>query len=127
MNTTDFLNIASAICPDKTAMVFEGKRYTFGQLNERVNRLANGLMKMGVKRGDRVGFIQVNCNQCVETYFADDRDPDPRSREGPPRMRIKGLGHEVRRPATGACEALRAPGPRRPPASWSARAPPPSR
>jgi len=70
VNTTDFLNIASAICPDKTAIVFEGKRYTFSQLNQRVNRLSIGLMKMGIKRGDRVGFIQVNCNQCVETYFA---------------------------------------------------------
>ena len=70
MNTTDFLNIASAICPDKLAIVFEDKRYTFSQLNERVNRLANGLMKLGIKKGDRVSFIQVNCNQCVETYFA---------------------------------------------------------
>jgi acyl-CoA synthetase (AMP-forming)/AMP-acid ligase II len=70
MNTTDFLNIATAICPDKTAIVFEDKRYTFTQLNERVNRLANGLMKLGVKKGDRVAFLQVNCNQCVETYFA---------------------------------------------------------
>ena len=70
MNTTDFLNIASAICPDKLAMVFEDKRYTFSQLNERVTRLANGLMKLGVQKGDRVSFLQVNCNQCVETYFA---------------------------------------------------------
>ena len=70
MNTTDFLNIATAICPDKNAIVFEDKRYTFSQLNERVNRLANGLMKLGVKNGDRVAFLQVNCNQCVETYFA---------------------------------------------------------
>ena len=70
MNTTDFLNIATAICPDKTAIVYEDKRYTFSQLNERVNRLANGLMKLGVKKGDRVSFLQVNCNQCVETYFA---------------------------------------------------------
>jgi len=70
VNTTDFLNIATAICPDKTAIVFEDKRYTFSQLNERVNRLANGLLKLGVKKGDRVSFIQVNCNQCVETYFA---------------------------------------------------------
>ncbi len=70
MNTTDFLNIATAICPDKDAIVFEGKRYTFSQLNERVNRLANGLVKLGVKKGERVSFIQVNCNQCVETYFA---------------------------------------------------------
>jgi len=70
VNTTDFLNIATAICPDKAAIVFEDKRYTFSQLNERVNRLANGLLKLGVKKGDRVSFIQVNCNQCVETYFA---------------------------------------------------------
>ena len=70
MNTTDFLSIAAAICPDKNAIVFEGKRYTFSQLNERVSRLANGLSKLGVKKGDRVALLQVNCNQCVETYFA---------------------------------------------------------
>jgi len=70
MKTTDFLNIATAICPDKVAIVFEGKRYTFSQLNERVNRLANGLSSLGVNKGDRVALLQVNCNQCVETYFA---------------------------------------------------------
>ncbi len=70
MNTTDFLNIATAISPDKAAIVFEDKRYTFSQLNDRVNRLANGLLKLGIKKGDRVAFLQVNCNQCVETYFA---------------------------------------------------------
>jgi acyl-CoA synthetase (AMP-forming)/AMP-acid ligase II len=70
VNTTDFLNIAAAICPDKTAIVFEDKRYAFSQLNDRVNRLANGLMKLGAKKGAVVAFLQVNCNQCVETYFA---------------------------------------------------------
>jgi acyl-CoA synthetase (AMP-forming)/AMP-acid ligase II len=70
VNTTDFLNIATAICPDQTAIVFEDKRYTFAQLNERVNRLAHGLMKLGAKKGVVVAFLQVNCNQCVETYFA---------------------------------------------------------
>src|SRR4030042_906227 len=58
MNTADFLNIATAICPDKAAIVFEDKRYTFSQLNERVNRLANGLIKLGVQKGDRVASIQ---------------------------------------------------------------------
>jgi acyl-CoA synthetase (AMP-forming)/AMP-acid ligase II len=70
VNTTDFLNIAAAICPDRTAIVFEDKRYTFEQLNERVNRLANGLRKLGAKKDVVVAFLQVNCNQCVETYFA---------------------------------------------------------
>ena len=70
MNTADFLNIATSICPDKVAIIFEGKGFTFRQLNERGNRLANGLAKLGVSKGDRVALLQVNCNQCVETYFA---------------------------------------------------------
>ncbi len=70
MNTTEFLNIATAICPDRTAITFESKRYTFAQLNERANRLANALNNMGAKKGDVIAFLQVNCNQCVETYFA---------------------------------------------------------
>lgn len=70
MNTTEFIDIATAICPDKVAIVFEGERYTFSQLNERVNRLANGLLNLGVSKGDRVALLQVNCSQCVETYFA---------------------------------------------------------
>ena len=70
MNTTDFLSIATSICPDKVAIVFEGKRYTFSQLNDRLNRLANALSNLGVDKGDRVAMLQVNCNQCVETYFA---------------------------------------------------------
>ncbi|MFC1954928.1 class I adenylate-forming enzyme family protein [Chloroflexota bacterium] len=70
MNTADFLNIATAICPDRVAIVFEGKRYTFSQLNERVDRLANGLSILGVNKGDSVALLQVNCNQCVEAYFA---------------------------------------------------------
>jgi len=70
MNTTDFLNIANAICPDRDCMVFEGKRWTYGQTNERVNRLANALVKLGVEKGDRVGILQVNCNQYIEAYYA---------------------------------------------------------
>ena len=70
MNTTEFLTIANAICPDKDAMVFEENRFTFNQLNERVNRLANALLGMGVQKGDRVALLHVNGNQCVETYFA---------------------------------------------------------
>lgn len=70
MNTTDFLSIVTSICPDRVAIVFEGKRYTFNQLNNRANRLGNALSNLGVDKGDRLAVLQVNCNQCVETYFA---------------------------------------------------------
>jgi len=70
MNTTDFLSIATAICPDRLAIVFEGQRFTFSQLNERANRLANALAGIGVGKGDRVAILQVNSNHSVEAYFA---------------------------------------------------------
>ncbi len=70
MNTAEFLTIASSICPDRPAVVFEGKKYTFSEINERANRLANALAKLGVQKGDRVAMLQVNCNQYVEAYYA---------------------------------------------------------
>ena len=70
MNTTDFLNISNAICPERNCIVFEGKRWTYAQINERVNRLGNALAKLGIKEGDRVGILHVNCSQYIETYFA---------------------------------------------------------
>jgi len=70
MNTTDFLDIANAICPDRDLMVYEGKRWTYATTNERMKRLANALNQLGVQRGDRIGMLQVNCNQYIEAYFA---------------------------------------------------------
>ncbi len=70
MNTGEFLSITSAICPDKEAIVFENKRLTYAQLNERTNRLGNGLLSLGLRKGNPVAMMQVNTNQCVESYFA---------------------------------------------------------
>ena len=70
MNTSEFLMIAGAIVPDRPAVIFDGQTITFAELAERVNRLANGLSEMGVGSGDRVATMQVNTNQCIETYFA---------------------------------------------------------
>jgi acetyl-CoA synthetase len=46
---------------DKVAILFEGepgdrRRITYGELTAEVNRLANGLKSLGVKKGDRVGI-----------------------------------------------------------------------
>ncbi len=51
-------------------MIFEDKRITYAQLQDRVNRLANALGDMGVGEGDRVAMLQVNCNEQIEAYFA---------------------------------------------------------
>ena len=70
MNTTEILMIAAAIVPDRTAIVFEGQRFSFEALQERVNRLANAMSDLGVGKGDRVAAMQTNCNHLVEIYFA---------------------------------------------------------
>ena len=70
MNTTEFLNVTSLILPDRTAIVFDGKRFSFSELSERVNKLANGLQNLGVGKGDRIAAMQVNCNEYIEAYFA---------------------------------------------------------
>jgi len=70
MNTTDFLSIANAICPERDVIVFEGRRWTYAQFNERVNRFAHTLSTLEVNKGDRIGMLSVNCNQYIESYFA---------------------------------------------------------
>ena len=70
MNIAEFLTITSAIVPDRDAIIFEGKRFSFQDLNERSNRLAAALVAMGVGPGDRVATIQVNANEIIEAAFA---------------------------------------------------------
>ncbi len=70
MNTAEFLTISNMISPEKEAIVFESTRLTYQGLDERVNQLANRLQSWGVHHGDRVGIMQVNCHEVIETYFA---------------------------------------------------------
>jgi acyl-CoA synthetase (AMP-forming)/AMP-acid ligase II len=70
MNTAEFLSITSMISPEKEAIIFEGKRFTYQALNERSNQLAAALREMGVGKGDAVGVMQVNCSEIAEIYFA---------------------------------------------------------
>ncbi|MBI4286553.1 MAG: AMP-binding protein [Chloroflexi bacterium] len=70
MNTTDFLTISAAICPERDCIVFEGRRQSFAQTNERANRLASALAGLGIGQNDIVAILQVNCPQYIEAYFA---------------------------------------------------------
>lgn len=50
--------------------MFEGKGQAYAWTSERVNRLTNALIKLGVEKGDRVAILQVNCPEYVESYYA---------------------------------------------------------
>jgi acyl-CoA synthetase (AMP-forming)/AMP-acid ligase II len=56
--------------PEKTALVFGEKKFTFRQFNARVNQLSHVFISHGVKPGDKVSFILYNGNEILECYFA---------------------------------------------------------
>jgi fatty-acyl-CoA synthase len=58
------------ITPDREALIFKNRTFTFQELNKRSNKTANALLELGVKQGDRIGLLMFNCNEFVETYFA---------------------------------------------------------
>jgi len=70
MVITEFLDLAAMLVPERTAIAFEGKRYSYVELKERVNRLADSLSRLGLEKGDRVAILEVNCNEYVEACFA---------------------------------------------------------
>lgn len=56
--------------PHKTAVVSKENRFTFGEFYERTNRIAQGLIGLGVKKGDRIAVLMNNGHQYIELYFA---------------------------------------------------------
>ena len=61
---------SAILFPNNTATVFEGARLTYRQLNERVNRLANALLGLGVAKGDCLTVLAENTHKYLEVYFA---------------------------------------------------------
>ena len=56
--------------PEREALVFEDKRYTYKQLQDRVHSFGYGLLKIGVKKGDHLGLYMDNHDDYVCAMFA---------------------------------------------------------
>jgi fatty-acyl-CoA synthase len=68
----DFLDEIAMSHGDREALVskYQGLRFTYAQLNERVNEVAVALLGFGVGRGDRVGIWSPNNAEWVFAQFA---------------------------------------------------------
>jgi 2,3-dihydroxybenzoate-AMP ligase len=66
----DLLDRAADIHPDKEAFVDGKRRLTYGQAREKTNKLAVGLMDLGIRPLDRVLVQLPNWNEFVFSYFA---------------------------------------------------------
>src|SRR5829696_3775128 len=58
------------VAPDRVALVGGDRSFTYAELAGRVRRLANGLQRLGVGRGDRVAWLGPNHPAFLEALFA---------------------------------------------------------
>lgn len=56
--------------PDLEALCEDGRRLTWAELDAGSSALANGLLSLGVRRGDRVAVLDKNSIAVVELFFA---------------------------------------------------------
>ena len=70
MLVQDFLHASAERAPDKVALVCDGRRLTYAQIDDMANRLAQALLAHGVKRGDRVAVYLSNGIEVVVSIFA---------------------------------------------------------
>jgi fatty-acyl-CoA synthase len=70
LTPVNFLKRSALVYPDKTAVVYNDRRYTYKEFQDRVNRLASALSKAGVGQGDKVAFICPNTPPMLEAHFA---------------------------------------------------------
>jgi fatty-acyl-CoA synthase len=70
LTPVSFLRRSAYMFPDKTAVVHGERRYTYRELEERVNRLASRLKDAGLEKGDRVAFLCFNTPPMLEAHFA---------------------------------------------------------
>ncbi len=66
----DTLERSARLFPEKEGLVFNGLRLTYRQLHNRVLRLSIALVKLGVKKGDRVASLMDNTHHYLEFFFA---------------------------------------------------------
>lgn len=70
MNVGQILTFTSHKFPQRIALICEQERMTYQEFNVRANRLANGLLRLGLKKGEKVAVLLFNSIPLVEIFFA---------------------------------------------------------
>jgi len=69
MNIAHHIERNQRFFPHKTALIFEGKYFTYKDLNQMANRVAYSLRGLGIERGDRVALFLPNIPEFVISYL----------------------------------------------------------
>jgi acyl-CoA synthetase (AMP-forming)/AMP-acid ligase II len=70
MNLGQNLKINARKFPDTVAIKDSSRSFTYPELNQRVNRLANGLLSLGLNKGDKLAVFMENSIEIVEIFLA---------------------------------------------------------
>lgn len=70
MNLTDLFDRSLMGRRDAVALEFQGRAFTFGEIDARSNRLAQLLARRGLKPGDRLCVYLPNCVEMIDLYLA---------------------------------------------------------
>lgn len=70
MNISQTLEQRAKELPEKPAFIFRDQKISFSQLRDSAFRLANGLIRLGVKKGDKVAIYLPNWPEYVFSYLA---------------------------------------------------------
>ena len=70
MNLGQQLKMNAKNLPQTVALCDARRRFTYPEVNRRVNRLAHRLMEMGLKKGDKLAVLMDNSIEIVELYLA---------------------------------------------------------
>ena len=69
INLASYLENSAMAHPDKVALIFDDRKWTFREVNERACAIAGGLTKMGAERGDRITLFLPNMPEFFFWYF----------------------------------------------------------
>ena len=70
MNVGSLLPWHARFKPDHLAVICGEERVTFAELEKRVNRLANALLSLGLRKGDKLALVLPNCIELLYAYRA---------------------------------------------------------
>jgi len=70
LNIGEIINVNANKYPNKLALKDRNRQLTFKELNERTNKLANGFLKLGLKKGDKMAILSNNSVEFMEIYAA---------------------------------------------------------
>ncbi len=70
LNLGQNLKVNAKKFPDTVALKERDRAFTYPETNRRVNRLAHGLLSLGLRKGDKVAVLLENCIEIVEVYLA---------------------------------------------------------